>query len=459
MYNSPYNGCTAQSGPKSALPQERQPTRYQRRSASRAFVHALNAVPAHHEEPPLQTLPRDLLRAHVFEAVSLWDLGRLGCAASWLAETVFDDQKAWERRNGLLVGGLQCMHGGVLGATRAGRVAERCWTAILTRPRRRRGPLQGDALLRGVLGRRQRRGAAARRGRGGGRAHGAPCALPPQGGRARAASIDAEASLGWISRGRLRAGRFSDAVGLTQLIAEAGASPASGGARRQRYLLHAAGRERRRDVPARRRRPPAGPRHGRRRARARRPGRGPADCAPRGGRRGQRLRLPLRGLGPRGPAALPPARRRPRSESSPRCVASGALFFLERDTFVPARHVMQAANTGFLEQIHHQNQLKVAAAAAGRFVGFLEDGGRTLPAGVRKPVFRVRVTTRFSLLRRRRRGRGARPARIAKAPSNRVCALCPGARRRTRAARSVPSSSRAVTASRRSSVAPASLWQ
>ena len=82
------------------------------------------------------------------------------------------------------------------------------------------------------------------------------------------------------------------------------------------------------------------------------------------------------------------------SESSPRCVASGALFFLERDTFVPARHVMQAANTGFLEQIHYQNQLKVAAAAAGRFVGFLEDNfGRTLPAGVRKPVFQVRVTT------------------------------------------------------------------
>ena len=82
------------------------------------------------------------------------------------------------------------------------------------------------------------------------------------------------------------------------------------------------------------------------------------------------------------------------SESSPRHVASGALFFLERDTFVPARHVMQAANTGFLEQIHYQNQLKVAAAAAGRFVGFLEDNfGRTLPAGVRKPVFQVRVTT------------------------------------------------------------------
>ena len=82
------------------------------------------------------------------------------------------------------------------------------------------------------------------------------------------------------------------------------------------------------------------------------------------------------------------------SESSPRCVASGALFFLERDTFVPARHVMQAANTGFLEQIHDQNQLKVAAASAGRFVGFLEENfGRTLPAGVRKPVFQVRVTT------------------------------------------------------------------
>ena len=99
------------------LPQ-RQPTRYQRRSAAeRSF--ALNAVPEPPEEPPLQTLPRDLLRAHVFEAVNLWDLGRLGCAATWLAETVFDDQKAWERRNGLLVGGLQCMHGGVLGATRA----------------------------------------------------------------------------------------------------------------------------------------------------------------------------------------------------------------------------------------------------------------------------------------------------------------------------------------------------
>ena len=84
--------------PKSALPR-RQPTRYQRRSAAeRSF--ALNAVPEPPEEPPLQTLPRDLLRAHVFEAVNLWDLGRLGCAATWLAETVFDDQKAWERRNG-----------------------------------------------------------------------------------------------------------------------------------------------------------------------------------------------------------------------------------------------------------------------------------------------------------------------------------------------------------------------
>ena len=82
------------------------------------------------------------------------------------------------------------------------------------------------------------------------------------------------------------------------------------------------------------------------------------------------------------------------SESGPRCVASGALFFLERDTFVPARHVMQSAAAGLLEQIHHQNQLKVAAASAGRFVGFLEDNfGRTLPAGVRKPVFQVRVTT------------------------------------------------------------------
>ena len=82
------------------------------------------------------------------------------------------------------------------------------------------------------------------------------------------------------------------------------------------------------------------------------------------------------------------------SESSPRHVASGALFFLERDTFVPARHVMQAAAAGLLEQIHSQNQLKVAAASAGRFVGFLgENFGRTLPAGVRKPVFQVRVTT------------------------------------------------------------------
>ena len=115
--------CDVDQNP--TLPQ-RQPTRYQRRSAAeRSF--ALNAVPEPSEEPPLQTLPRDLLRAHVFEAVSLWDLGRLGCAAPWLTETVFDDQKAWERRNGLLVGGLQCMHGGVLGATRAGRVAERCW--------------------------------------------------------------------------------------------------------------------------------------------------------------------------------------------------------------------------------------------------------------------------------------------------------------------------------------------
>ena len=75
--------CDVDQNP--TLPQ-RQPTRYQRRSAAeRSF--ALNAVPEQPEEPPLQTLPRDLLRAHVFEAVNLWDLGRLGCAASANFET------------------------------------------------------------------------------------------------------------------------------------------------------------------------------------------------------------------------------------------------------------------------------------------------------------------------------------------------------------------------------------
>ena len=207
------------------LPQ-RQPTRYQRRSAAeRSF--ALNAVPEQPEEPPLQTLPRDLLRAHVFEAVSLWDLGRLGCAAPWLTETVFDDQKAWERRNGLLVGGLQCMHGGVLGATRAGRVAERCWTAILTaateapRPTTRTPYCVASWVAVNVEARRRAEAAAVAA------RHGAPCALPPQGGRARAASIDAEASLDGFLEDAYALAALATPSELTQLIAEAGASPAS----------------------------------------------------------------------------------------------------------------------------------------------------------------------------------------------------------------------------------------
>ena len=170
------------------LPQ-RPPTRYQRRSpAERSF--ALNGSPEQPEfrESPLQTLPRDLLRAHVFEGVSLWDLGRLGCAASWLAETVFDDQKAWERRNGLLVGGLRCMHSGVLGATRAGRVAEWCWTGIMSaateapRPATRTPYCAASYVAVNIEARRRAETAAVAA------RHGAPCALPPQGGRARAAS-------------------------------------------------------------------------------------------------------------------------------------------------------------------------------------------------------------------------------------------------------------------------------
>ena len=207
------------------LPQPR-PTRYQRRSAAeRSF--ALNAVPEQPEEPPLQTLPRDLLRAHVFEAVSLWDLGRLGCAAPWLTETVFDDQKAWERRNGLLVGGLQCMHGGVLGATRAGRVAERCWTAILTaateapRPTTTTPYCAASWVAVNIEARRRAEAAAVAA------RHGAPCALPPQGARARAASIDAEASLDGFLEDAYALAALATPSELTQLIVEAGASPAS----------------------------------------------------------------------------------------------------------------------------------------------------------------------------------------------------------------------------------------
>ena len=215
---------TAQhADPKSALPQL-PPTRYQRRSAAeRSF--ALNAVPEQPEEPPLQTLPRDLLRAHVFEAVSVWDLGRLGCAATWLAETVFDDQKAWERRNGLLVGGLQCMHGGVLGATRAGRVAERCWTSILSAAMDEPQPTTitphcAASWVAVNVEARRRAEAAAVAAR-----HGAPCAL--QGARARAASIDAEASLDGFLEDAYALAALATPSELTQLIAEAGASPAS----------------------------------------------------------------------------------------------------------------------------------------------------------------------------------------------------------------------------------------
>ena len=364
--------------PKSALPQ-RQPTRYQRRSAAeRSF--ALNAVPEQPEEPPLQTLPRDLLRAHVFEAVSLWDLGRLGCAAPWLTETVFDDQKAWERRNGLLVGGLQCMHGGVLGATRAGRVAERCWTAILTaateapRPATRTPYCAASWVAVNIEARRRAEAAAVAA------RHGAPCALPPQGARARAASIDAEASLDGFLEDAYALAALATPSELTQLIAEAG-----GTARAVSLVAtflrvvdgHQLGLGTGVDALA----PVA------RDAKLREALRAAAAAD-----NGYDYRCVVWDLGGLQLYRLRDAVRW--SESSPRCVASGALFFLERDAFVPARHVMQAANTGFLEQIHYQNQLKVAAAAAGRFVGFLEDNfGRTLPAGVRKPVFQVRVTT------------------------------------------------------------------
>ena len=360
------------------LPQ-RQPTRYQRRSAAeRSF--ALNAVPEQPEEPPLQTLPRDLLRAHVFEAVSLWDLGRLGCAAPWLTETVFDDQKAWERRNGLLVGGLQCMHGGVLGATRAGRVAERCWTAILTaateapRPTTRTPYCVASWVAVNVEARRRAEAAAVAA------RHGAPCALPPQGGRARAASIDAEASLDGFLEDAYALAALATPSELTQLIAEAG-----GTARAVSLVAtflrvvdgHQLGLGTGVDALA----PVA------RDAKLREALRAAAAAD-----NGYDYRCVVWDLGGLQLYRLRDAVRW--SESSPRDIARGALFFLERDTFVPARHVMQAANTGFLEQIHSQNQLKVAAASAGRFVGFLEENfGRTLPAGVRKPVFQVRVTT------------------------------------------------------------------
>jgi len=57
--------------------------------------------------------------------------------------------------------------------------------------------------------------------------HGAPCALPPQGGRARAASIDAEASLDGFLEDAYALAALATPSELTQLIAEAGASPAS----------------------------------------------------------------------------------------------------------------------------------------------------------------------------------------------------------------------------------------
>ena len=366
--------CDVDQNP--TLPQ-RQPTRYQRRSAAeRSF--ALNAVPEPPEEPPLQTLPRDLLRAHVFEAVSLWDLGSLGCAASWLAETVFDDQKAWERRNGLLVGGLQCMHGGVLGATRAGRVAERCWTAILTaateapRPTTRTPYCVASWVAVNVEARRRAEAAAVAA------RHGAPCAAAPA--RARAASIDAEASLDGFLEDAYALAALATPSELTQLIAEAG-----GTARAVSLVAtflrvvdgHQLGLGTGVDALA----PVARDMNLRNALRA-------AAAAD----NGYDYRCVVWDLGGLQLYRLRDAVRW--SESSPRCVASGALFFLERDTFVPARHVMQAAAAGLLEQIHSQNQLKVAAASAGRFVGFLEDNfGRTLPAGVRKPVFQVRVTT------------------------------------------------------------------
>ena len=312
--------------------------------------------------------------------MSLWDLGRLGCAASWLAETVFDDQKAWERRNGLLVGGLQCMHGGVLGATRAGRVAERCWTAILTaateapRPATATPYCAASWVAVNVEARRRAEAAAVAA------RHGAPCALPPQGARARAASIDAEASLDGFLEDAYALAALATPSELTQLIAEAG-----GTARAVSLVAtflrvvdgHQLGLGTGIDALA----PVARDADLRTALRA-------AAAAD----NGYDYRCVVWDLGGLQLYRLRDAVRW--SESSPRCVASGALFFLERDTFVPARHVMQAANTGFLEQIHYQNQLKVAAASAGRFVGFLEDNfGRTLPAGVRKPVFQVRVTT------------------------------------------------------------------
>ena len=148
------------------LPQ-RQPSRYQRRSAAeRSF--ALNAVPEPPEEPPLQTLPRDLLRAHVFEAVNLWDLGRLGCAAHGWPNRV-------RRPEGLGAAQRPARRGPAVHARRRprgdarGRVAERCWTAIPRRPRRRRGPRRRRPTARrpGSPSTSRRGGA---RGGGGGRA-------------------------------------------------------------------------------------------------------------------------------------------------------------------------------------------------------------------------------------------------------------------------------------------------
>ena len=295
----------------------------------------------------------------------------------------------------------------------------------------------GDAALRGVLGRRQRRGAAARRGGGGGRAaRRAVRAAAPRRARARAASIDAEASLDGFLEDAYALAALATPSELTQLIAEAG-----GTARAVSLVAtflrvvdgHQLGLGTGIDALA----PVA------RDAKLREALRAAAAAD-----NGYDYRCVVWDLGGLQLYRLRDAVRW--SESSPRCVASGALFFLERDTFVPARHVMQAANTGFLEQIHYQNQLKVAAASAGRFVGFLEDG-RADAAG-RRAEARVpgAGNDAFATTHSPRRLAGARSAARAFCRTCSISAVngCvpPSTRRAIR-----PTSSNVVTASRRSS--------
>jgi hypothetical protein len=338
-------------------------------------------------EPLLQALPRDLLRAHILEAVSLWDLGRLCCATKWLAEAVFADQKAWERRNGLLVGLTLRVHEGVLGATRAGKTAEACWTAILSAamsaPRKKKehcGPHCDAAWIAiNIEMRRQERAAAVAA------RHGAPCALPPHGavagGRARAASIDAETSLDGFLEDAYALAALATPAELTQLIS-AGGGTARAVSLVATFLRVVDGDQIGLGAGIDALAPVAGDVALRKALRA-------AAAAD----NGYDYRCKVWDLGGLQLYRLRDAVRS--SESSPRRIASGVLFFLERHKLTQDLSTIQFGDVpssgDFLA-----GMMDSAAASqnAGQFVGFLEaNAGRTQPVGVPKPVFQVRVTT------------------------------------------------------------------